>query len=191
MKALVETGADVHAKDKYRYGRPLHRGRSTLRLSRMVRCGLVLATQEEGAAPCLREGLCDAGEGAVGKGRGRARQGLPRVRSAAASPASLTRAFSWHSSRYGSSHICMIVAGVCRLCSQTALDVALRNGHTETVKALVGSGADVHAKDQHGYGRPLHRLHLVFASDGAMRARAGCAGGRHCTMPQRRLLWSW
>ena len=56
---------------------------------------------------------------------------------------------------------------VCRLCSQTALDLAFRNGHTEPVKALVAVGAhpaDVHAKDKLGYGRPFKRgrstLHL-------------------------------
>ncbi len=61
----------------------------------------------------------------------------------------------------------MIVGSVCRLCSQTALDIASRNGHTETVKALLAVGArpaDVHAKDHQGYGRRLHRgrstLHL-------------------------------
>jgi hypothetical protein len=27
VKALVEKGADVHAKDTYGYGRPLHRGK--------------------------------------------------------------------------------------------------------------------------------------------------------------------
>ncbi len=150
----------------------------------------------------------------------------------------------------------MIVAGACRLCSETALDVALRNGHTETakalvamgastadvhgkdwqeysqplhrwrstlhlswgvrcghmllcrrtalhlasekglvelVKALVESGADVHAKDNQGYGRPLHlwRRALAVDADGAMRAHVGCAGGRRCTLPQRRVLWSW
>ncbi len=42
VKALVEKGADVHAKDKYGYGRPLHRWQSTLHLIRMVRCGHML-----------------------------------------------------------------------------------------------------------------------------------------------------
>jgi hypothetical protein len=121
VKALVESGADVHAKDKYGYGRPLHRGRRTLLLIRMVRCGHMLAVQVDGAASCLREGPDGDGAGAVGIGCGRARQGQPRVRSGAA---------SW-------------------------------------------------AK------------HLAFESDGAMRAHACCAGGRRCTMPQRRALWSW
>ncbi len=86
VKALVGSGArsaDVHTKDLQGYGRRLHRGRSTLHLRRTVRCGHMLAVQEDGAAPCLREGPCGAGEGAGGIGRGRARQGLPRVRSAA------------------------------------------------------------------------------------------------------------
>jgi hypothetical protein len=56
LTALATAGTDVpvHAKDYQGYGRPLHRWRSTLHLSRMVRCGLVLAAQEDGAAPCLR-----------------------------------------------------------------------------------------------------------------------------------------
>ena len=64
---------------------------------------------------------------------------------------------------------------VCRLCSQTALDVAFRNGHTETVKALVAVGAhpsDVHAKDNQGYGRQLHLWRRALDSD-----QGGCDAG--------------
>jgi ankyrin repeat protein len=82
--------------------RPLHCWQSTLHLSRAVRCGHMLAVQEE------------------------------------------------------------------------ALRLASEKGHTETVKAVVESGADVHAKDQKsGYGRPpLQRWAkgFGFCSDGAMRA---------------------
>jgi hypothetical protein len=88
VKALLAVGAlpaDMHAKDFQGYGRRLRRLRSTLHLSRGVRWGRMLAVQEDGAAPCLREGSCRAGEGAGGIGRGRARQGQPRVRSAVAS----------------------------------------------------------------------------------------------------------
>ena len=59
----------------------------------------------------------------------------------------------------------MIGAGVCRLCSQTALDVASRNGCTETVKALLAVGAstaDVHAKDDQGYGQAAASLAKGF-----------------------------
>ncbi len=43
VKALVEKGANVHAIDDQGYGRLLHRGRSTLHLSRILRCGHMLA----------------------------------------------------------------------------------------------------------------------------------------------------
>jgi hypothetical protein len=57
-------------------------------------------------------------------------------------------------------------AGTCCMCRRTALHHASEKGHTETARALVESGADVHAKDKQpqgaifftggGYGRPLH-----------------------------------
>ncbi len=37
------------------------------------------------------------------------------------------------------------------LCRETALHIALIFGHIETAKALVASGADVHATDSDGY----------------------------------------
>jgi hypothetical protein len=40
--------------------------------------------------------------------------------------------------------------GTCWLCRRTALHYASRNGPVELVKALVESGADVHAKDNQG-----------------------------------------
>jgi hypothetical protein len=54
LTALATAGTDVpvHAKDDQGYGRPLHRWQSTLYLCRVVRCGLMLAVQEDGAAPC-------------------------------------------------------------------------------------------------------------------------------------------
>jgi hypothetical protein len=39
------------------------------------------------------------------------------------------------------------------LCRRTALHIASENGHTETVKALVAAGADVHCKNSDGYDR--------------------------------------
>ncbi len=39
------------------------------------------------------------------------------------------------------------------LCRRTALHKASENGHTETAQALVAAGADVHCKDDYGYGR--------------------------------------
>ncbi len=63
LTALATAGTDVpvHAKDDQGYGQPLHRGRSTLHLRRMVRCEHMLAAQEDGATPCVREGSCGAG----------------------------------------------------------------------------------------------------------------------------------
>ena len=68
-----------------------------------------------------------------------------------------------------------------------ALHHASEMGLVELVKALVEKGVDVHAMDDDGYGRPLHRglSALAFKSGGAMRAHVGCAGGRHCTLPLR------
>jgi hypothetical protein len=56
-------------------------------------------------------------------------------------------------------------AGTCCMCRRTALHHASEKGHTETARALVESGADVHAKDTQGYGRPLHceRRALAFS----------------------------
>jgi hypothetical protein len=69
LTALATAGTDVpvHAKDHQGYGRPLHRWQSTLHLSRVVRCGLVLAAQEDGAAPCAAPCV---GEGTNGDGEG-------------------------------------------------------------------------------------------------------------------------
>jgi hypothetical protein len=48
---------------------------------------------------------------------------------------------------------------VCRLCRSTALQVASQNGYTETAKALVAAGADVHCKILNGCGlRPAFVL---------------------------------
>jgi hypothetical protein len=67
LTALATAGTDVpvHAKDNQGYGRPFHRGRSTLHLRRVVQCGLVLAAQEDGAAPCAAPCV---GEGSHGHG---------------------------------------------------------------------------------------------------------------------------
>ncbi len=42
--------------------------------------------------------------------------------------------------------------GACLPCRRTALQLASHNGHTETAKALVAAGADVHCNDNDGYG---------------------------------------
>ncbi len=42
--------------------------------------------------------------------------------------------------------------GLFGLCRRTALHWASSNGHTETAMALVKAGADVHCKDDGGYG---------------------------------------
>jgi hypothetical protein len=60
-----------------------------------------------------------------------------------------------------------------------------------------GAGDGRHGRASARQGPPrvwsaaaLLAKHLAFASDGAMRAPDGCAGGRRCTLPQRRVLWS-
>ncbi len=42
---------------------------------------------------------------------------------------------------------------VCWRCRLTALHFASMNGHTETAKALVAAGADVHCTNTEGYGQ--------------------------------------
>jgi hypothetical protein len=124
VKALVESGADVHAKDFQGYGRLFGSGsayivpRSLATLTAHDCGGCLSALQPNGAGCSASERPHGDGEGAGSGGRApcqRARQGLARVRSAAA---------SW-------------------------------------------------------------ARHLAFELGCAMRAHAGCAGGRHCTMPQK------
>jgi hypothetical protein len=65
------------------------------------------------------------------------------------------------------------------LCRWTALHLALRYGKTETAMALVKEGADVHCKDNKGYGsRGCILLSLGYHSIGAdgPSARVGDAG---------------
>ncbi len=58
-----------------------------------------------------------------------------------------------------------------RLCRSTALHRASLNGHTETAMALVKAGADVHCKDNGGYGSALGRHPRVVGM-------SQCGGGR-------------
>ncbi len=51
------------------------------------------------------------------------------------------------------------------LCRWTALHLASNNGHTETAMVLVTAGADVHGKDNDGYGfSRLHARSVGFAT---------------------------
>jgi hypothetical protein len=92
-------------------------------------------------------------------------------------------------------------------CSSTALHRASQNGHTETAMALVKAGADVHGKDDDGYGFSGLHSHVVVSQQcrgGLVRPRGGeaagvavlaVAGGRRCTglrrMGTRRRRWRW
>jgi hypothetical protein len=67
------------------------------------------------------------------------------------------------------------------LCRRTALHLASLNGHTETALALVEAGADVHCKDNDGYGSLFlgcMLVALVWHSVGAdgPSTRGGAAG---------------
>ncbi len=67
------------------------------------------------------------------------------------------------------------------LCRRTALHLASLNGHTETEMALVKAGADVHGKDNDGYG-----------CSGCIVASVGlphCRGGR--SVPSGVELQAW
>jgi hypothetical protein len=93
-----------------------------------------------------------------------------------------------------------------RLCRDTALHYASSNGHTETAMALVKAGADVHCKDNDGYGC----TGCMLVSLGRRQCRGGrsvesgvelqerlvcCAGIQRCTMRRgtatRRRRWRW
>ena len=54
-----------------------------------------------------------------------------------------------------------------------ALDIASENGHTETVKALVAAGADVHCKDDDGYRRRCELRGCLHSDSIADRAVEG------------------
>jgi ankyrin repeat protein len=79
------------------------------------------------------------------------------------------------------------------LCSWTALHIASRNGHTETVKALVMAGADVHCKSSDGYGLWLHPrvsgLSPCGANSPSNRTVFACAARHRCTMRRRTATW--
>ncbi len=86
-------------------------------------------------------------------------------------------------------------------CRQTALHLASLNGHTETAKALVAAGVDVHRQDNNGYGSgvcrmwgyPAERVCSTTGPEGRGEARslarrwlwAGGAGVRRCKMRLR------
>jgi hypothetical protein len=108
-----------------------------------------LAVQEYGAARCVAERAYGDGDGAGQGGRGRGLQGQRRVRSLGCILVSLVCHGAGRTVR---------PLGVERqewllwLCRRTALHFASNNGHTETALALAKAGADVHCKDNEGYG---------------------------------------
>jgi ankyrin repeat protein len=63
--------------------------------------------------------------------------------------------------------------GVKLLIRWNALDIASENGHTETVKALVAAGADVHCKDDDGYRRRCELRGCLHSDSIADRAVEG------------------
>jgi hypothetical protein len=109
-----------------------------------------LAVQEDGATQSVAERPHGDGAGAGPGGRGRALQGQRRVRFSRLPP----RVVGLPQCRGGPS----VDSGVAlqewllRLCRWTALHSASLDGHTETAMALVEAGADVHCKDNDGYG---------------------------------------
>jgi hypothetical protein len=56
------------------------------------------------------------------------------------------------------------------LCSQTAMHWASKQGHMETMTALIKAGADVHCKDKDGYGFSTPHARVVCSQQ--------CRGGR-------------
>ncbi len=81
-------------------------------------------------------------------------------------------------------------------CRETALHLALIFGHIETAKALVASGADVHATDSDGYplvstqSTPAARTVRGTDSDGyhtaeELASRAVSADRAVCAVPSR------
>jgi hypothetical protein len=95
---------------------------------------------------------------------------------------------------------------LCSLCRRTALHNASLNGHTETAMALAKAGADVHCKDNDGYGSRgcilvslgRHGAGADGPSNRVCSRRSGwfgCAGGRRCTgrrrTATRRRRWRW
>jgi hypothetical protein len=145
--ALVEAGADVRCKNNEGYGSrgcilvPLNR-HSAGRTVGPLGCGAAgvagSAVQQYGAALCVAQRPHGDGDGAGQGGRGRALQGERRVRFSGCIVGSSTRL--------------ELQERLVRLCSNTALHLALRYGHTVTAMALVKAGADVRCKDKYGYG---------------------------------------
>ncbi len=133
-------------------------------------------------------GDCDgAGQG----GHGRALQGDRRVRFP---DFILGSAIVWFvAMRGGRSVRSGVEEWLFWLSRVTALHYASENGCTETAMALVKAGADVHCKDNEGYGFSRLDPRVVWFATvrGARSVRSGwscksgcngCAGGRRCTM---------
>ncbi len=176
--ALVKAGADLHGKTNDGYGfSTLHPrvgwvsdsvgadGPSTSSVAARVR---VLAVQVDGAALCVGERPHRDGDGAGQGGRGLALQGHQRVRFLEA--ASSCR---WGVAVRGGRSVqsgAELQECLLWLCRRTALHDALLNGHTETAMALVKAGADVHGKENNGYGCSRLHSHVVRVSQ--------CGGGR-------------
>ncbi len=120
-------------------------------------CGL--AVQADGAALCVGIRAHGDGEGAGGGGRGRAPAGPKPVWSgvlglSGVRPACASGVWTVPGAKgRGVGQIAREAIGVGWRCRDTALHVASSKGHTETAKALVAAGADVHRQNIKGYGR--------------------------------------
>jgi hypothetical protein len=152
----------------------------------------VLVVQVDGTALGVEEGLHGEGDGAGQGGRGCVLQGQRRVRFSGCILVSLrchTIGADGPSTRGGAAEMPFW------LCSRTALHYASSNGLTETAMALVKAGADLHCKDNVGYGFSGRTLgsfvgYSVGADGPSTRSGAagcllGCSGIRRCTMRRR------
>ncbi len=154
-----------------------------------------MPVQANGASPCVVEWAHGDSGSAGGGGRGRAPARQQWVRFGGVSHVGLScraRLLDDRSRGQGRGQIARAAVSVGWRCRQTALQIASSNGHTETAKALVAAGADVHRQDDDGYGRGVCvacGASLVSASarrqvpGAGARRRADRSHGNGCCLP--------